>query len=114
MIEVIEGKQAIGIARYRPLGLPDEDLPVPEIGFAIAEQGARGRGTRRETWSRAYDSTPTERRHGGDERGERSIAARSGGSGGSIGRACYTRRCIVVGAGVMPSYSVTSRGVHGW
>ena len=47
MIELIEGKQAIGIARYRPLGLPDEDLPVPEIGFAIASKVHEARGTRR-------------------------------------------------------------------
>ena len=65
IIELIEGKQAIGIVRYRPLGLPDEDLPVPEIGFAIAQQGERGKGYAKEAAELLvrylYDSTPTER-----------------------------------------------------
>jgi len=65
MVELVEGKRAIGVVRYRPLGLPDEDLPVPEIGFAIAEESARGKGYAKEAVEvlvrYLYDSTPTER-----------------------------------------------------
>jgi len=65
IVELVENKQAIGVVRHRPLGLPDEDLPVPEIGFAIAEAGARGKGYAKEAVALLvrylYDSTRTVR-----------------------------------------------------
>jgi RimJ/RimL family protein N-acetyltransferase len=65
IIEQAEGKRPIGVVRYRPLGLPDEDLPVPEIGFAIAEEVARGKGYAKEAAGLLvqylFDSSPTQR-----------------------------------------------------
>jgi [ribosomal protein S5]-alanine N-acetyltransferase len=48
IIETLDDKRAIGVVRYRPLALPEHDLPVPEIGFAIADKAARGHGYARE------------------------------------------------------------------
>jgi RimJ/RimL family protein N-acetyltransferase len=65
IVELIEGELPIGIVRYVPLGLPDEDLPVPEVGFAIAEEGSRGKGYAKEAAALLirylYDTSPTER-----------------------------------------------------
>ncbi|MFT3772512.1 MAG: GNAT family protein [Minicystis sp.] len=44
LIEEIEGNAAVGIVQYSFIDTPDEDLSHPEIGFAILEPAARGRG----------------------------------------------------------------------
>jgi RimJ/RimL family protein N-acetyltransferase len=49
LIETIEGQQAVGYVRYTMLGLPDADLPYPEVGFGIPEVSARRQGYAQET-----------------------------------------------------------------
>ncbi len=65
IIEVVDGKRPIGIVRYRPLPFPDTDLPVPEVGFAVADPRARGKGYAKEALGilvrYLYESQPGER-----------------------------------------------------
>jgi RimJ/RimL family protein N-acetyltransferase len=44
LIETIEEQQPVGYVRYTMLGLPDADLPYPEVGFGIPEVSARRQG----------------------------------------------------------------------
>lgn len=48
MIEIVEDQQVAGFVRYTMLGIPDADLPYPEIGFGIPEVEARGKGYAKE------------------------------------------------------------------
>jgi RimJ/RimL family protein N-acetyltransferase len=65
IIETVEGKRPIGIVRYRPLPLPEHDLPVPEVGFAVADPAARGKGYAKEALGLLlgylFENCPTER-----------------------------------------------------
>jgi RimJ/RimL family protein N-acetyltransferase len=44
LIETVEEQQVVGYVRYTVLGLPDADLPYPEVGFGIPEVSARRQG----------------------------------------------------------------------
>nr|NIV35491.1 GNAT family N-acetyltransferase [Anaerolineae bacterium] len=48
LVETREDRQVVGFVRYTLLGLPDADLPHPEIGFGIPEAAARGKGHAKE------------------------------------------------------------------
>jgi RimJ/RimL family protein N-acetyltransferase len=65
VIETVEGKRPIGLVTYGPLAFPDHDLPVPEIGFTVADAAARGKGYAKEAVGllvrHIYESLPTER-----------------------------------------------------
>jgi RimJ/RimL family protein N-acetyltransferase len=65
VIETVEGKRPIGIVTYGPLAFPDQDLPVPEIGFSVADAAARGKGYAKEAVGllvrHLYESLPTDR-----------------------------------------------------
>jgi RimJ/RimL family protein N-acetyltransferase len=65
IIEITDDKRSIGVVRYRPLPLPDQDLPVPEIGFAVTDASARRKGYAKEAVEvlvrYLYDSLPTGR-----------------------------------------------------
>ena len=65
IIETVEGKRPIGIATYAPLAFPDQDLPVPEIGFSVADAAVRGKGYAKEAAGllvrHLFESLPTNR-----------------------------------------------------
>ncbi len=65
LIEATTAQRVIGFVRYTLLKLPDADLPYPEIGFAIADTGARGQGFAKEAVGLLVDylfsGYPTER-----------------------------------------------------
>ena len=44
LIENMEEQQVVGFVRYTMLGMPDADLPHPEVGFGIPEVSARRQG----------------------------------------------------------------------
>jgi RimJ/RimL family protein N-acetyltransferase len=65
VIETVEGKRPIGIITYQLLAFPDQDLPVPEIGFSVADAAARGKGYAKEAVGllvrHLYESFPGDR-----------------------------------------------------
>jgi len=65
IIETVEGKRPIGLITYAPLAFPDQDIPVPEIGFSVADPAARGKGYAKEAVAllvrHLYESYPTDR-----------------------------------------------------
>jgi len=48
MVETIQAKEIIGYVRYTLIPYPDADLPYPEIGFAIPQASAQGKGFAKE------------------------------------------------------------------
>ncbi len=48
LIETTEDLRLVGFVRYTLVRYPDPDFPHPEIGFGIADVGARGKGLAQE------------------------------------------------------------------
>ena len=48
LIETVAGGKAVGIVRYTLQHMADPEIPVPEVGFVIADSSSRGKGYARE------------------------------------------------------------------
>lgn len=44
LVETLEDHEVVGYMRYTLVGLPDAEVPYPEIGYGIPEEQARGKG----------------------------------------------------------------------